>query len=136
MIIRIVKNLLVIFIYHLLLILLPINFFLIALKTPLILNLFPWCFYPLLILSPVLTVIFALRSTPSFNHQFNWIYPITVSLIGYTPLIIFYFSFTSLSNIRDCLLVFSFPLIIGLLSYGGAWLLNLFHPHSNSNKPN
>jgi len=131
---QIVKNLLIVFIYHSLLIVLPINFFLIALKAPFILNIIPWFFYSLLVLSPVLTVIFAFRSTPSFNHQFNWIFPITFSLIGYAPLIISYFSFTSLSSIRDCLLVFLFPISIGLLSYSGAWLLNLSHLHSISNK--
>lgn len=128
------KNLFIIFIYHLLLILLPLNFFLIALKFPHILNLFPWLFYPLLIFSPVLTVLFTLRSTPSSNHKSNWIFPIAVSLIGYTPLIISYFLLNSLSNIRHCFLVFLFPIIIGLLSYGGSCLLHLSHPHSYNNK--
>lgn len=133
MAIQIIKNLIFVFIYHLFLIFLPVNLFLIGLKAPWILYLFPWLFYPLLILSPILTTLFALRSTPSYNHPFGWIFPIAVSVIGYTPLIVAYFFFTSLSNFRDCLLIFTFPILIGLLSFLSSCLLNFLHA-SNFNK--
>lgn len=132
MISRIVKNLLVVFVYHVLLVLSPVNLFLISLKVPMILNVFPWLFYPLLFFSPVITVLLALRSTPSHHHPFRWIFPIAVSLIGYTPVIVSYFFFTLLSNIRNCLLVFLFPILIGLLSFWGSRLLSL--PHTTSLK--
>lgn len=134
MTIQIIKNSFIVFIYHLLLILLPINLFLIGLKAPWILNLFPWLFYLMLIISPILTVLFSFRSTPSYNHPFGWIFPITVSMIGYTPLIVAYFFFTSLSNFRDCLLIFMFPILIGLLSFLGSNLFNFLHALNNTNK--
>jgi hypothetical protein len=131
--IQIIKNLLFVFSYHLFLILLPINLFLIGLKVPWILNLSPRLFYLFLILSPILTVLLALRSTPSYNHPFVWIFPIAVSMIGYTPLIAAYFFFTSLSNFRDCLLIFTFPILIGLLSFLSSNLLNFLNASKNTN---
>lgn len=130
--VQIIKNLLIVFIYHLFLIFSPVNIFLIGLKIPWVLNLFPWLFYFLLVLSPILTVLLALRSTPSYQHPLGWIFPIAVSMIGYTPLIVAYFFFSSLSNFRDCLLIFTFPILIGLLSFLSSSLLNFLHASKNT----
>lgn len=109
-----------IFLYHLLLLVLPLNFFLIGLKVPLLIIVFPWLCYPFLIISPILTLSLAFRATPARREPLDWIFPIAVSLIGYSPLIIFYFLVASLNNIRDYALALSFPVIIGLIAFGGA----------------
>lgn len=111
----------VIFVYHLALLVLPINLFLIGLRIPLIIQVFPWLFTPFLILSPVLTFLLALRATPAKSHRFAWIFPVAVSLIGYSPLIVFYFLIAN--NLRDYALVLSFPTVIGLAAFRGSCFL-------------
>lgn len=107
-----------IFVYHLLLLVLPLNFFLIGLKVPLMIQVFPWLFFPFLIFSPILTLLLAFRATPAKSEPIGWVFPIAVSLFGYSPLIIFYFLVASLNNIRDYVLILSFPIIIGLIAFG------------------
>lgn len=109
-----------IFVYHLLLLVLPLNFFLIGLKAPLLIQVFPLLFYPFLIFSPILTLLLASRATPAKKEPLSWIFPIAISLIGYSPLIIFYFLIASLNNILDYALILSFPIIIGLVAFGFA----------------
>lgn len=123
MIIKMVFYSLFIIVYHVLLIALPVNYFLIGLKIPFLMDLFPWLFYPFLLFSPILTVLLSIRSTPSNIRHFAWIFPISVSLIGYTPVIGFYFFISSLTNIRDCCLMLFFPIILGLISFWGSRFL-------------
>ncbi len=125
MIIKIIKNSFLIFTYHILLIALPINFFLIGLKVPLFIDLLPWIFYPFLFFSPILTVLLSIHSTPANKQPFGWIFPIVVSFVGYTPIILSFFFITSLTNIRDCILILSFPILIGLVAFWGSRLLTL-----------
>jgi len=112
-----------IFAYHLLLLVFPLNFFLIGLKVPLIIPAFPWLFYPLLIFSPVLTLLLAIRSTPPCNQHFAWVFPILLSLIGYAPLIGSYILVSSFIDFRTYLLVVLFPVLIGLLAFWGSHFL-------------
>ncbi len=112
-----------IFVYHLFLLALPINIFLVGLRVPFLIEVFPWLFSPFLIFSPILTVLLTLRSTPTGNQQFDWIFPVTVSLIGYSPLICFYFFIAALNNIRNYSLVLFFPIILGLLAFWASQFL-------------
>lgn len=109
-----------IFVYHLALLVLPINLFLIGLRIPLIIQVFPWLFCPFLILSPILTLLLAFRATPANYHWFTWIFPVAVSLIGYSPLIVFYYLIASFNNLLDYVMVLVFPIIIGLAAFGGS----------------
>lgn len=88
-------------------------------------NCFPSLFQTLLIFSPILAILLSLRSTPSKDQPLGWIFPILVSIIGYTPLIVFYFFITSQIIIRDCIIVLFFPILIGSLAFLGARLLSL-----------
>ena len=119
-----------IFFYHLLLLVLPINFFLISLRIPFMLHAFPWLFYPFLISSPILTLLFAFRATPANSGRFGWIFPVAISLIGCSPLISYYFLIASLSNIRNYALVFSFPIALGLIAFSGSRFLKFSRPNN------
>lgn len=112
-----------IFAYHLALLVLPINLFLIGLRFPMITQVFPWIFYPFVILSPILTLLLALRATPVNSRCFAWIFPVAVCLIGYSPLILFYYLIASLNNLRDYASVLAFPVFIGLTAFGGSCFL-------------
>ena len=125
-----------IFIYHLALLVLPINLFLIGLRIPLIIQIFPWSFYPFLILSPILTLLLAMRATPANGHRFAWIFPVAVSLIGYSPLIAFYYLIASLNNLRDYASVLAFPIIIGLTAFGASRFLRHHERGFFSSLPN
>lgn len=122
---KIIRCSFLVFVYHLLLIFFPINFFLITIKAPLIMNLFPSLLYTLLVFSPVLTILLSLRSMPSKDQPLGWIFPILVSMVGYIPLIISYFFIASQIIIEDCILILVFPILIGLLSVLGFKLLTL-----------
>lgn len=130
MIIKIVFYSFLIFVYHLLLLVLPLNFFLIGLKIPFIIEFFPWLFYPFLIFSPILTVLLSIHSTPPGVERFGWIYPVTVSVLGYSPIVGSYFLISSLNNIRDYSLLVFFPVLIGLFAFWGSRFL----PSSKCNK--
>lgn len=117
-----------IFVYHLFLLVLPFNIFLIGLKIPFIIEVFPWLFYPFLIFSPVLTILLSIRTTPSGNQQFGWIFPVTVSWIGYFPIFFCYFSISALNNIRNYSLVAFFPIIIGLVAFWGSRIIGSSQP--------
>ena len=123
MIIKIIFYSFLIFVYHLLLLVLPLNFFLIGLKIPFIIKFFPWLFYPFLLFSPILTVLLAIRSTPTGIKRFDWIYPIAVSVFGYSPIVGSYFLISSLNNSRDYWLVALFPILIGLIAFWGSRFL-------------
>ncbi len=125
MIMKIVFRSFLIFFYHLLLLILPLNFFLMGLKITFIIEFFPWLFYPLLIFSPILTILLSIQSTPSNHKCFDWLFPVAVSLLGYSPIIGFYFFISSLNNLSDYSLVVLFPILIGLLAFWGSRFLAL-----------
>ena len=109
-----------IFLYHLLLLVFPLNFFLISLKIPFIIPAFPWLFYPFLIFSPVLTLLLAIKSTPLSNPRLSWLFPVALSLIGYIPLSGPYLLISSFIDLRNSILVVLFPVLIGLTAFWGA----------------
>lgn len=123
MINRIIRYSFFLLVYHLLLLVLPINYFLIGLRIPLIIQIFPWLFLPLIIVSPILTLLLAIRSIPSKKAHLRWVFPVAVSLIGYSPIIGFYFSLSSLTSLRDYSLLIFFPVLIGLIAFWGSHYL-------------
>lgn len=116
---RILLYSLLLFFYHLFLLVLPVNLFVIGLKIPAFMSLTPWIFYPFLFFSPVLSIYLAARSCPSDLKRFDWAFPVLVVLIGYLPFTVSYFLTASPINVPDYLLFFFVPVLIGLLPFWG-----------------
>ena len=108
---------LIIFSYNILIIVLPLLLFLISLSfnNSALLNILPWIYCPLLLLSPLLTIRLGYLLVHDKLSPFGYFIPMIVSLIGNSPFLGLYRSFNSLGNPLDFFLLIGLPIIFGLL---------------------
>lgn len=108
----------IIFIYNLLLLMLPVLLFLtwIQWSTPLSFDILPWIYYLFLLISPILSVTMGTIMIKDCFNLMTGCVPIISMFIGYLPLFAFYRLVNSLWAPADCLLMLGIPIVLGLIS--------------------
>ncbi len=108
----------IIFIYNLLLLILPVLLFLtwIQWSTPLSFHILPWIYYLFLLISPILSVTMGTMMIKDCFNLMTGCVPIISMFIGYLPLFAFYRLVNSLWTPADCLLLLGIPIVLGLIS--------------------
>jgi hypothetical protein len=108
----------IIFSYNILLLILPIIFFLISIgySKPLFLDILPWIYCPFLLFSPLLLFSLGFQYFKHSNPPWCWTVPTIMSLIGYSPFIVVYLSFSSLWDLYDFLFLLGLPILLGLVT--------------------
>ncbi len=108
----------IIFIYNLLLLILPVLFFLtwIQWSTPLSFHILPWIYYLFLLISPILSITMGTMMIKDGFSLVRGCVPIISMFIGYLPLFAFYRLVNSLWAPGDCLLMLGIPIVLGLIS--------------------
>lgn len=112
--------LLILVAFNTLLILLPAVFFLVGLTFPglHVFHVFPWVYLLFVVASPILTVginyLICLHH-PSGKH---WYIPVLISLLGYCPIWIILFLYSSFWSFMETAGILLSPIGLGLLAYG------------------
>lgn len=116
---KIIFYTLIIISFNLFVLILPFLLFLLILSFPHsgIYDCFLWFYVPMLITSPLLTIICCYRLALKQNQQ-PWLLTMAISTIGFSPVWLTYLSLTSFWNTRDLLLVFLTPPLLGIIGYG------------------
>jgi hypothetical protein len=111
---------LTIFIYNLFILILPLLIFLLDLSFShgRIINTFLYLFLPFLLFSPVLAVGLSSRIALNRDSGANWLYPVFINAVGFSPFWLVYLSLSSLWSPRDYFLIISIPIILGIFSAG------------------
>jgi hypothetical protein len=108
----------IIFSYNILLLILPIIFFLISIgySNPFFLGILPWIYCPFLLFSPLLLFSLGFQYFKTSSTPWCWGVPIIMSLIGSSPFIVIYLLFNSLWDPRDFLFLLGLPILFGLFT--------------------
>ncbi|HBF37438.1 MAG TPA: hypothetical protein DDW50_08975 [Firmicutes bacterium] len=108
----------IIFIYNILLLILPVLIFLALVQwsTPSSIHFLPWIYCPFLLISPILSIVLGVMMIKGRINLFNALLPIITILIGYLPFYGLYRYINSVWIPTDYLFLLGLPILFGLIA--------------------
>ena len=108
----------IIFLYNLLLLILPVLIFLVFVKwaNPFSIHILPWIYYPFLFISPVLSIVLGFTMIKDKINSFTALIPVIAILVGYLPFYGLYRLINSVWIPTDYLLMLGLPILFGLIA--------------------
>jgi hypothetical protein len=116
--------------YNILLLSIPLLIFLASIywSNEAVLDILPWIYTPLVLVSPVLAVFLGYHLVNNSIAPIGWLIPIVVNYLGFSPFLLLCLLLSSLWNPRDYFLIVSLPILLGLLSNFAAFVGNSLCP--------